>query len=120
LSKKFENPLAGLVGERALDDQRLVGERQLGGPSAETDYGRPVDVVRVRPAEEDLMVIRPSNPHLIDEREFRHNGADLAHLVLVEIRDVPHDQVPAVELDRVPLFKELLQVVVMTDQLVKP
>jgi hypothetical protein len=63
--------------------------------------------VRVRSAEEDLVVLL-DNLRLVHEHEFRDQGADLQLLLVVQVRDVAYDEVPAVEPDGVALVDEAL------------
>lgn len=57
--------------------------------------------------------------HFVDEDELRDERAGPQVLVLVEVWDVAHNKMPTVELDRVSLVDEALQVFVTTDQFVK-
>ena len=72
----------------------------------------------VDPAEEDLVVLL-LDLNLVDELELRDEGSSPQVLLLVQIGHVANHEVPAVELDRVALLDETLQVFVTTDQFVK-
>jgi hypothetical protein len=74
--------------------------------------------MRYRPGEEDLMV-RLFDAQLIDELKLRDKSSNLERALLVEIRDIAHNQVVAVESHGVAPIDQSPEVFVMTDQLVK-
>ena len=70
-----------------------------------------------RPGEVHLVVVL-GDAHLVNEFQLRHDGAPLQPALAVQVRDVPDDEVNAVNGYRVALFEQAAEVVVMTGQLV--
>lgn len=94
-------------------------ERKAGRPAAEIGNGLPVQAVRNGAGKENLMVVLADSV-LAEIDELRDNCTYLKFAFIVQIGNVTHDEVViSVESDRVTLFYQPPDVVVMIDQLVK-